>query len=740
MVGTTLTHSTPVMNLQSLLDALPDLSPSDRALVTRAYARAEKAHENQFRKSGEPFFTHCVAVAHILAEMRLDAEAICAALLHDIIEDTSVRYEDVLAEFGDTVANIVDAVTKLDKLPKQAKPDTPDKSRRANDREVEYMEYMRKIFMTMGDDVRVALVKLADRLHNMRTLGYMTPEKQKTVARETLDIFAPLANRLGIWQLKWQLEDLSFRYLYPDDYKDLARRIDEKRDDRERYMNEVITTLREEILKHGVKNPTISGRPKHMYSIFKKMDRKDMPFENIYDVRAVRVIVDTVPDCYLVLGIVHNMWKPVPGEFDDYIASPKDNFYRSLHTAVRDNRGKTVEVQIRTWEMHEHAEYGVAAHWRYKEGNKKDRDDNFEQRIAYIRRLMDQGDMDDPRQFVDHMKSEVFQDRVYVFTPKGDVFDLVVGATPVDFAYHVHTEIGHQCRGAKVNGKLVGLDYVLKTGDQIEIITSKRGGPSMDWLNPNLGYVKTDRARAKIRHWFRRQDRDKHIAMGREVLERELKRLGLLDVMSFESVATHFGFDKLDDFLANVGAGDINGGQIVSKILDVERKEQAARDKETLKARSSPSGLTVDPGNGVSILGTSGMLITLAKCCRPVPPEEIVGYVTRGRGVTVHRSDCPNINAEPERIIPVEWGRPSQTNRYSVPIELVAYDREALMKDISTLIADEKVNMSAVNVNVNQGIAHMDITLEITDLQHLQRILARLSNIGSVREVRRRTH
>lgn len=734
VVSTAIPASAPALSLQSLLDSLPDLTPNDRAVVESAYIKAEKEHAGQMRKSGEPFFTHCVAVAHILAEMRLDAEAIAAALLHDMLEDTDVTRDELRAEFGPTITNIVEGVTKLKNLPRQ---ESTDRKSRNTDRD---FEYQRKVFMTMGDDVRVALVKLADRLHNMRTLGYMTPEKQRAIAQETLDIYAPLANRLGIWQIKWQLEDLSFRYLKPDDYKNIARRIDEHQSDREKYMNEVIEKLRGELVTHGVPNPTISGRPKHIFSIYKKMDRKSLPFSEIYDVRAVRIVVSTIPECYLALGVVHNMWHPVPGEFDDYIASPKDNFYRSLHTAVRDDRGKTVEVQIRTWDMHEHAEYGVAAHWRYKEGNKKDRDEAFEKRIAYLRRLMEFGDPDDPHSFVDHMKSEVFRDRVYVFTPKGDVIDLPAGATPIDYAYHIHTEIGHQCRGAKVSGKLVSLDYELKTGDQVEIITSKRGGPSMDWLNPNLGYVKTGRARDKIRHWFRRQDRDKHIQGGRDVLERELKRLGLLDNMPFDTVSGYFGYESLEDFFAAVGAGDINGGQIASKILEVERREQLAREKETLKARQSPANLSVDSTSNVAILGTGGYLVNLARCCRPVPPEDITGYVTRGRGVTVHRADCPNINAEQERLIPVSWGKTTQEQRFSVPIELIAYDREALMKDISTMIADEKVNMSTVNVNVLHGIATVHITLEITDMTHLTRILTRLSNIHNVVEARRRTH
>jgi GTP pyrophosphokinase len=734
MVSVNAASVNTALNLQSLLEIVPDMTPNDRALVELAYERAEKAHAGQTRRSGEPYLTHCVAVATILAEMRLDGEAIAAALLHDVVEDTDITVETLRKEFGPAVANIVDGVTKLRNLPKQ---ETTEKRGRNTVRD---LEYMRKIFLTMGDDVRVALVKLADRLHNMRTLGYMPVEKQREIAQETLDIFAPLANRLGIWQMKWQLEDLSFRYLNPESYKDIARRIDERLPDREQYMQGVIERLRAELTQSGIANPTITGRPKHIYSIYKKMERKNLPFDQIYDVRAVRIIVDTIPECYIALGTVHNIWHPIPGEFDDYIGSPKDNFYRSLHTAVRDDQGKTVEVQIRTWEMHEQSEYGVAAHWRYKEGNSRDRDEAFERRIAFLRRLMEFGDSEDANSFVDHMKSEVFKDRVYVFTPKGDVIDLPAGATPIDYAYHIHSEIGHQCRGAKVGGKLVSLDHELKTGDQVEIITAKRGGPSMDWLNPNLGFVKTNRARDKIRHWFRRQDREKHIQGGREVLERELKRLGLLDSMPYETVAQWFGHERLDDFLAAVGAGDVNGGQIANKILEIERREQQAIERETLKPRQSAPSVAVDSGSAVTILGTGGLLVNIARCCRPVPPEDIIGYVTRGRGVTIHRADCPNISAEPERLIAVSWGHSGSEQRYSVPIEIIAYDREGLMKDISTMIADEKVNMSSVKVDVQQGIAAIGITLEIADLQHLTRLLTRMSNVDNVVEARRRIH
>ena len=726
-------NQTPVltMDLQSLIDLLPDLTPNDRALVERAYFKAETAHAGQFRKSGEPYFTHCVAVAHILAEMKLDAEAIAAALMHDVVEDTNVTTEELRVEFGSNIAAIVEGVTKLKKLPIKS----DEKKSRNIDRE---MEYIRKMALAMGDDVRVVLVKLADRLHNMRTLGYMSPDKQRVIAQETLDIFAPLANRLGIWQIKWELEDLSFRYLDSESYRQIASSIDERRADREAYLNRIIDALRKELVQYGIHNPIISARPKHIYSIFKKMDRKGLPFDQIYDVRAVRVIVETKPECYIVLGVVHNLWRPIPNEFDDYIAAPKDNFYQSLHTAVLDSNGKTVEVQIRTKEMHEHAEYGIAAHWRYKEGTSRSHDDAFERRIAFLRRLMEFGrDTEDAASFVDTMKTEVFQDRVYAFTPKGDIVDMPKGATPVDFAYYIHTDIGHRCRGAKVHGKLVSLNYMLKTGDQVEIVVSKRGGPSLDWLNPNLGFVTTARAREKIRYWFRKQNRDKNILSGREVLEREMKRLGVLDVTPFETVAKWFGYEKLDDFLANVGAGDINGGQIANKILEIERREQEELERTQLKAKAPT--LSLDVSNGVNIMGTGGLLVNMGRCCNPMPGDKIVGFVTRGRGVTVHRSDCVNVAHETDRLIEVAWGRQSAEQRYSVPVEIIAYDREGLMRDISTMFADERVNMSTVIVNTRHNIATFHLTIELNSLQQLTRILTRLENIPSVTDARRRS-
>ncbi len=727
------------LSLDSLLENLPDLTPHDRAIVERAYHKAEVAHEGQLRKSGEPYFTHCVSVAEILAEMNLDAEAIAAALMHDVIEDTSVTELELRDEFGATIAGMVASVTKLTKLPIAMEKDHAGRRQRDTNRE---LEYIRKMLLTIGDDVRVVIIKLADRLHNMRTLGYMPPHKQQRIAKETMDIFAPLANRLGIWQLKWELEDLAFRYLEPASYRAIATSLDERRADRESYMKETAEVLLEELRKHGINEVAITARPKHIYSIYRKMDRKQIPFEQIFDVRAIRVIVDTPSQCYQVLGVAHNLWRPVVQEFDDYIAAPKDNFYQSLHTAVIDHKGKTLEVQIRTWEMHQHAEYGVAAHWRYKEGS-RNHDEKFQKRLNYLRRLMEFGPEvnDDAETFIDTIKSEVFQDRVYAYTPKGDIIDLPGGATPVDFAYHIHTDIGNRCRGAKVNGRLVNLAYQLKSGDQVEVMTASRGGPSMDWLNPDLGYVVTQRARAKIRHYFRRLNRDKHIALGRDVLERELKKIGLLENLTFEHVAHLLDFDRLNDFLAAVGIGDINGAQISNRVLDEENKrKRASNTEDILKVRPRSAQMNVDDSAGVNILGTGGLLVNLAKCCNPAPGDDITGFVTRGRGVSVHRRDCPNMQAmtsERERLIDVSWTGVNQERRYSTPVEIIAYDREGLLRDISSIIADEKVNLSSVSISTTQDIATFHLTMEITHNQQLTRLLSKIERIPSVVEAYR---
>jgi RelA/SpoT family (p)ppGpp synthetase len=729
-------------DLESLFSTRKNFSFNDQQLIERAYYYAERAHAGMVRQSGEPYFNHCVAVAGILADLYMDAETIAAGLLHDVIEDTrntdhAITEDMIEAEFGSTLRRLVSGVTKLKNLPQQDETNS-DKRSSVVKRD---MEYFRRMILIASEDIRVVIVKLADRLHNMRTLGYMSPDKQKRIAQQTMDIYAPLANRLGIWQIKWELEDLALRYLEPEVYKKIANALAERRADRETYMAEVAETLRRELEKHGITNANISARPKHITSIWRKMERKGIPLEQVYDVRALRVIVDDTPQCYIVLGIVHNLWKPIPGQFDDYIGNPKDNFYRSLHTAVMDNRGRTLEVQIRTWEMHEHAEYGIAAHWRYKEGRDAG-DERFEEYIAYLRRLMEFGSDDESGTsfFMEGMQNFLAQ-RIFVFTPKGKIIDLPRGATPIDFAYSIHTDIGHRCRGAKVGGKPVSLSYQLNMGDQVEILTTNRGGPSLDWLNPDNGYVVTSRAKSKIRHYFRRQQRESSIASGRQVLEHELKKLGLLGRMPLEAVAALFDYSKLDDFLYEIGLGNLTGAEIAKTVLESEHKRREAQENDADLLRSQiKEPASQDASSTIFIEGIGGMLVTLARCCSPLPGEDIVGYTTRGRGVTVHRASCANIQniPDPERLIQVSWGTMPLQQRFNVPVEIVAHDRTGLLRDIATVISESGINISAVNVSTKQAIASIFINLEIASPQQLSRTLTKIENIPGVFETRRR--
>ncbi|MEJ2552151.1 MAG: bifunctional (p)ppGpp synthetase/guanosine-3',5'-bis(diphosphate) 3'-pyrophosphohydrolase [Anaerolineales bacterium] len=717
------------MEFEGLLKLLPDdSSPADRELIERAYKFTNKAHRGQKRASGEPYVQHCLAVAAILAELGAPTLAIVAGLLHDTVEDTKVSLKDITRDFGDEVALMVDSVTKLTQLPRVSRRAGSGKEPRATKSELA-KETLRKTFLAMGDDVRVVVIKLADRLHNMRTLSHLPPEKRKRIAEETLEIFAPLANRLGIWQMKWELEDLAFRYVFPEKYKEIAENVAKRRVDREQDLEQISKQLKTVLAEAGVQ-AEVYGRPKHLYSIYRKMDRKGVPFDMVYDVRGVRVIVDNESLCYLALGVIHNRWKPIPGTFDDYIATPKDNFYQSLHTAVVYNDGGTLEAQIRTPPMHEKAEYGIAAHWRYKEG--RPRDDTFEQRIVWLRKLMEwRQDVDDAGDFVDAMKSDVFNDRVYVFTPKGDVIDLPAGSTPIDFAYHIHTDIGHRCRGAKVGGKLVPLNYKIQTGDSVEILTAKRGGPSRDWLNPSLEMVRSQRARSKIRQWFRRRDRELNISHGRLLLERELKRLGVESV-SYEKIARDLGYPNAEEMQVAIGCGDLHLNKIIAKV--VEEKEDEFGFAEILEPVPAKDVTTED----VSILGLSGGLLSrMAMCCKPAPGDPIVGYITRGRGATIHRQDCPNVLRikDRERLVQVSWGRLRQT--YPVSVRLRAYDRDGLMRDVSTLEANEGINMSSVHVSTKNSLAMFDLVMDVTDIEQLSRVLNRLEALPNVLEARR---
>jgi GTP pyrophosphokinase len=725
--------------IEELLASLPDTySPADRELVMRAYRVAEEAHREQTRASGEPYITHCLAVAKILSDLRVPPEVVAAGLLHDTVEDTKITLDDIRRDFSETVATLVDGVTKLTNLPRVSRGDqhaeAPNSEETSEEAEAARIrkskqdlvsETLRKTFLAMGEDVRVVLIKLADRLHNMRTLGHVNENKRRRVAQETLDIFAPLANRLGIWQIKWELEDLSFRYVNPEKYKEIAEQISERRPDREASVTAIIEAIRTLLEKHNIK-ADLSGRPKHIYSIYKKMTSKDKPFELVRDIRGVRLIVPDVPACYATLGLIHTSWRPLPGEFDDYIAAPKDNFYQSLHTAVIFDDGKPVEVQIRTFEMNQNAELGIAAHWRYKEG--KARDAAFEQHVNWLRAMMDwKQDVQDAQEFVDGMKSDVFMDRVYIFTPKGDIIDLPAGSTPIDFAYHVHTDIGHRCRGARVNSKLVPLDHVLKTGDQVEILTAKRGGPSRDWMNANLGMVRTQRTRSKIRAWFKKEDYDSNLSSGRSQLDRELARLGMNT--NLELLARSLGYKQPDDMCVDLACGDLSMSRIVKQLSETSGgNDGLAANAPVVEPVSTES---------ITVVGLRGLLTQMARCCNPMPGDQIVGYITRGRGATIHRQDCPNVlrMTDRERLVRVSWGEHVRT--YSVPIRIHAFDRQGLMGDISNLLTNEGVNIADVDVKISQNLANLRLIVEVKDITQLSRILTRIENIPNILEAQR---
>lgn len=709
------------MDIQTLLRQVQSYNPqADCGRIARAYHLACTAHASQKRSTGEPYVFHPLAVALILAEMRLDEDTLIAALLHDVPEDTNVPLDTIRNEFGDIVAKLVDGVTKLSGLRLGL--------------EQTHAESLRKMFMAMGEDIRVVLIKLADRLHNMRTLYALPPEKQRRIALETMEIFAPLANRLGMYNLRRELEDLAFKYLNPEKYNEIVTLLREDQQAQQAYIAQAIEILRARLAQEKIFPIEIVGRPKHIYSIYNKMVRKGRDFDQIYDIRAIRVIVETVRDCYVVMGIVHSLWTPIPQEFDDYIAKPKENMYQSLHTAVIGPQGKPLEVQIRTAEMHHIAEYGIAAHWLYKEENQTS-DKVFERKINWTRQLLEwHKEFADARLFVDSLKTDIFQDQVYVFTPKGDIIELAAGATPIDFAYYVHTEIGHRCIGAKVNGRIVPLDYRLKTGDRVEILTSNRSRPSRDWLNPALGLVRTARAREKIRHYFRRQARAEAIAAGRAALEKELHRLGY-DRYSLDELAKLFDFKNTDDFLVAIGHGDISLQAVGVRLLDAERE----RTQTTEVSSSLTLPQQIEPT--LTVEGVDNLLLRAARCCNPLPDEPVIGYITRGRGITIHRRDCKNMHklqTEPERLIAIEWKK-TDAHTYPVLIEVRAFDRVGLVHDISGVVSAENVNMTSTNTVVlrRDNIAVVTAILEISSAEQLPRILDKIGRLPNVIDVRR---
>ena len=731
------------LNLDDLLSRLPEYyNPADRELIQRAYRVAEKAHTGQKRASGEPYVTHLLAVAAILAEYSMPAEVVAAGLLHDTLEDTTLKTEDLRRDFSDGVVSLVQGVTKLTQLPRVSRGEHREETLSKPDEEIERaedeaalrdrkrelsIETLRKTFLAMDSDVRVVLIKLADRLHNMRTLSAFPESKRRRIAQETLDIFAPLANRLGIWQIKWELEDLGFRYTNPEKYKEIAEQLAVRRESREAEITNILRDISKLLNDAGVK-AEITGRPKHIYSIYKKMIEKGKPFDLVRDVRGVRLIVPDDAACYSALGIIHTHWRPIPNEFDDYIAAPKDNFYQSLHTSVIYDDGRPVEVQIRTRDMDENAEFGIASHWRYKEGGPRDK---YDERINWLRRVMEwRGDVVDAQEFVDGMKTDVFKDRVYVFTPHGDIIDLPAGSTPIDFAYHVHTNVGNRCRGAKVNNKLVPLDYELHTGEQVEILTTKQGGPSRDWLNTSLGLVHTQRARSKIRAWFKKQDQDQNVSQGKEILVHEIQRLGLpeLDDDGLKKLAVQFDRTPEELYVA-IGCGDFNIGRVVNKLVET-------KESDDVLVVVPPSSEAV-PTEAITVLGLKGLLTSMAKCCNPTPGDEIIGYITRGHGATIHRQDCPNMLRikDRERLVKVSWGENVRT--YPVPIRIRAYDRQGLMGDITTLLNSESVNMVDVQAKTAKNLSDLHIVIEVKDISQLSRILARIENLPNVLEAQR---
>ena len=706
------------MTVSELLRIADHLDPTGQQMVRKAYDRAASAHKGQRRLSGEEYVNHPLEVAAILADLELDAETISAALLHDTVEDTALTAAEVEREFGPEVARLVDGVTKLGRIALRS-----DQQQQA--------ENIRKMMVAMAEDLRVVLIKLADRLHNMRTLDPLPEVKRRKISRETLDIYAPLAHRLGIGQIKWELEDLAFRNLEPEAYDDVVKRINRKRNERETLVSDLREILARELEKVGIK-ADITGRPKHIFSVWQKMTRENKDFSEIYDLSAIRVHVDTVRDCYGVLGVVHSLWKPVPGRFKDYVAMPKSNGYQSLHTTVITHTGEPIEIQIRTHEMHRVAEFGVAAHWTYKEGGK---DSSFDQKLSWLRSLLEwQNEVGDAESFLDTVKVDLFQDEVYVFTPKGEVLNLPIDSTPVDFAYRIHTEVGHRCIGAKVNGRMVPLDYTLQNGEIVEILTSKGPhGPSRDWLN----FVKSTSAKERIRKWFKSQRREENVAKGRDLLDKELHRMHRLNLVDLdddklEQIAALHRFNSVDDFLAAIGYGDLSPHAVVMRM-------SLNLDAPGGDLRTIPLIPNVQPIPRVLVRGEKGILTKIAPCCQPVPGDAIVGYTTRGRGVTVHRADCINaVNAQDQaRVVPVDWDSEA-THLYPVAIKIEAWDRQGLLRDIATVVAENRVNMSALEVHVyDDKTAVVSTTVEIDSLAQLSRLMEKLESVKDVHTVAR---
>jgi len=724
------------MGIEQLLEkASAYMKEQDLQRVREAYDFADQAHHGQVRKSGEPYILHPVAVAEILVNMQMDVISIMAALLHDVVEDTTVEVEEVRSRFGESCAMLVDGLTKLEKIQFRSK-------------EEQQNENYRKMFVAMAQDIRVILIKLADRLHNMRTLKFQSEEAQRRIAYETLEIFCPIAHRLGISAIKWEMEDIALRYLNPQQYYRIANLMKKKRTEREAYISEVIDRIREKLAEMGI-DGDISGRPKHIYSIYKKMTDKNKQFNEIYDLLAIRIIVDNIKDCYATLGIIHTLWRPMPGRFKDYIAMPKANMYQSLHTTVIGPTGEPTEVQIRTWDMHRTSEFGIAAHWAYKEGSVVP-NASFGEKMQFFREILElQNETRDASEFMESLKMDFFSDLVFVFTPKGEVFELPAGSVPLDFAYRIHTEVGNRTIGAKVNGRIVPLDHKLRTGDIVEILTSKHSyGPSQDWVK----IAQSSHARSKIKQWFKKEKREENVARGREMLERELKRIGQepsqwLHDDKLQEVAAKFTFHDIDDMLSAVGFGGITAAQIVTRLTEKLRREaeEANQIELTSEVREvkPPSGeKKTRSAHGVRVKGVDNLLVRFARCCNPVPGDDIVGYITRGRGVSVHRQDCNNIPAggdgeEAARVIEVEWEEAVEAN-YAVDIEIRGHDRKGLLNEVLQAVSESKTNIAAVSGRSDKNkLALIHMTILIRNIEHLSAVVEKIKRVRDIFSVQR---
>lgn len=725
------------MGIEQLIEkASVYMKEQDLKLIREAYDFADQAHKGQVRKSGEPYILHPLTVADIVLDMHMDATSIVTALLHDVVEDTTVDLETVRQKFGETCAMLVDGLTKLEKI-------------RFQSREEQQNENYRKMFVAMAQDIRVILIKLADRLHNMRTLKYQSEESQRRIAYETLEIFCPIAHRLGISAIKWEMEDIALRYLNPQQYYRIANLMKKKRVEREAFIEDVVSRIREKLSEMGIEGD-ISGRPKHLYSVYQKMTTRNKQFSEIYDLFAIRVIVDNIKDCYATLGIIHTLWKPMPGRFKDYIAMPKANMYQSLHTTVIGPNGEPTEVQIRTWEMHRTSEYGIAAHWAYKEGNVVP-DGNFGDKMSWFREILElQNETQDAAEFMESLKMDFFSDLVFVFTPTGEVIELPAGSVPLDFAYRIHTEVGNRTIGAKVNGRIVPLDHKLKTGDIVEILTSKHSyGPSSDWLK----IAQSSHARSKIKQWFKKEKREENVAKGHDLVERELKRLGLephvwMTDDKLQEVATKFTFNDCDDMFAAIGFAGITAAQICTKLTEKLRREQEEASQieltnEITEIKSNAGHKrNKNNNNGIKVKGVENLLVRFARCCNPVPGDLIIGYITRGRGVSVHRMDCQNIpfgtdSEEADRVIEVEWVDESSAN-YSVDIEITGSDRRGLLNEVLQAVSETKTNISAVSGRTGKNkMAIMHITVLISNTEHLTSVVDKIKKIHDIYSVQR---